>query len=212
MLRRDSILRTLGADWRERSSFEIGTEIFRRILDHPEGVEVARVDPERNLEDHVGFDDGRIRLAPAAMIEEIRRALSAPPGEDADYPFVLAAGLRTRWTANTIHRDPNWRKGRGPHCAINLSPADAAQLGISEGDRLRVSTPRGSVTLPARIDGKLLRGHLWMPNGFGMRVSAEGGGVHLDGANSNELTDIADRDPFTGVPHHRRVRCRIEKI
>jgi anaerobic selenocysteine-containing dehydrogenase len=213
MLRTDDVLRTLGAEWREKSPFEIGAELFRRILDHPEGVEVARVDPERNLEDNVAFEDGRIRLAPEAMIEEMRRAAATPPATDVDYPFVLAAGLRTRWTANTIHRDPNWRKGRGPHCALNLSPADATHLGIGEGDTLRVSTRRGSVTLPARIDGKLLAGHVWMPNGFGMRVGVDGGdGTQLDGANQNELTDVADRDPFTGIPHHRYVRCRIEKI
>jgi anaerobic selenocysteine-containing dehydrogenase len=212
-LRRDSVLRTLGAEWREKSSFEIGTELFRRILDHPEGVEVARIDPERNFEDHVGFEDGRVRLAPEAMIGEVRHAAAAPPASDGDYPFVLAAGLRTRWTANTIHRDPTWRKGRGPHCALNISPADATHLGIGEGDMLRISTRRGSVTLPARIDGKLLPGHVWMPNGFGMRVAVEGnGGTHLDGANQNELTDVADRDPFTGVPHHRHVRCRIERV
>jgi anaerobic selenocysteine-containing dehydrogenase len=212
MFRTDSVLRTLGAEWREKSPFEIGAELFRRILDHPEGVEFARVDPERNLEDNVGFEDGRVRLAPEAMIEEIRRAAATPPATDVDYPFVLAAGLRTRWTANTIHRDPNWRKGRGPHCALNLSPADATHLGVGEGDTLRISTRRGSVTLPARIDGKLLPGHVWMPNGFGMRVAADGGdGTHLDGANQNELTDVADRDPFTGIPHHRYVRCRIEK-
>jgi hypothetical protein len=27
----------------------------------------------------------------------------------------------------------------------------------------------------------------------------------------NEFTDTADRDPFTGIPHHRYVRCRVEK-
>jgi len=31
------------------------------------------------------------------------------------------------------------------------------------------------------------------------------------GGNHNELTDIADRDPFTGVPHHRYVQCRIDR-
>jgi hypothetical protein len=61
--------------------------------------------------------------------------------------------------------------------------------------------------MPAQIDTKLLAGHVWMPNGFGM-ISADG---HVQGANQNELTDVADRDPFTGIPHHRYVRCRIER-
>ncbi|TMA51056.1 MAG: hypothetical protein E6J76_10785 [Deltaproteobacteria bacterium] len=141
------------------------------------------------------------------MLDEIRRAVATPPRLDPDYPFVLAAGLRTRWTANTIQRDPTWRKGRGPHCALNLSPADARELGVGNGDRVHVSTRRGGLTLPAQIDPKLLPGHMWMPNGFGM--------VHdgvLDGVNQNELTDAADRDPFTGIPHHRHVQCRVERL
>jgi hypothetical protein len=27
----------------------------------------------------------------------------------------------------------------------------------------------------------------------------------------NELTDAHDRDPFTGIPHHKVIRCRIER-
>ncbi len=212
MLRFPSVLRTLGPEWAARSPFEAGAELFRRILDHPEGVEFARLSEETNLEDHVGFDDGRIRLAPAAMLAEIARAVATPPATDPAYPFVLAAGLRTRWTANTIHRDPAWRKGRGPHCALSVSPTDARGLGVRDGDPVRVATRRGTVMLPARVDPKLLPGHVWMPNGFGMSYPADGGGTSaVDGANQNELTDVTDRDPFTGIPHHRYVLCRVER-
>src|SRR5206468_3235468 len=156
MLRLPSVLRTLGPDWQARSPFEVAAELFRRILDHPEGVEIARIAEDTNLEDHLGFEDGRIRLAPEPMLGEIGRAVASPPAHDASFPFVLAAGLRTRWTANTIQRDPAWRKGRGPHCALNLSPADARDLGLRDGDRVHVATRRGAVTLPAQIDPKLL--------------------------------------------------------
>ncbi|MGH7822442.1 MAG: hypothetical protein ACREQ9_21995 [Candidatus Binatia bacterium] len=36
--------------------------------------------------------------------------------------------------------------------------------------------------------------------------------MEMQGANQNELTDVAHRDPFTGIPHHRYVLCRIERI
>jgi len=145
------------------------------------------------------------------MLKEIDRAVATPPAHDSSYPFVLAAGLRTRWTANTIQRDPSWRKGRGPHCALNLSPGDAKSLSVDDGDRVRISTRRGAVTLPVQVDAKLLDGHVWMPNGFGMESGADGR-LQIDGANQNELTDTADRDPFTAIPHHRYVRCRIERV
>ena len=208
MFRTASVLRTLGADWEGKMPFEIGAELFRRILAHPEGVEIARQQLETNFEDHLGFADRNVRLAPEPMMSEIRRAIASEPTVDAAFPLVMAAGLRTRWTANTIQRDPAWRKGKGPHCALNLSPADATTLGIRNGDTVRVATRRGSLMLPAQVDKKLMAGHVWMPNGFGM-VSADG---MVQGGNQNELTDTADRDPFTGIPHHRYVRCRVERV
>jgi anaerobic selenocysteine-containing dehydrogenase len=208
MFRTESVLRTLGPDWEGKMPFEIGAELFRRILAHPEGVEIARQRLETNFEDHLGFADRKVRLAPEPMMPEIRRAIASEAAVDAAFPLVMAAGLRTRWTANTIQRDPAWRKGKGPHCALNLSPDDAATLGIRDGDTVRVATRRGSLMLPAQVDRKLMAGHVWMPNGFGM-VSADG---MVQGGNQNELTDSTDRDPFTGIPHHRYVRCRVERV
>jgi anaerobic selenocysteine-containing dehydrogenase len=211
MLRTASVLRTLGSEWEARSPFEIAGELFRRILAHPEGVEVACQDENTNFEDHVGYEDKRVQLAPEPMLAEMKRAIATAPAHDPDYPLILGAGLRTRWTANTIQRDPSWRKGRGPHCALNLSPADAQHLGVRDGDAVRVSTRRGALTIPAQIDAKLLQGYVWMPNGFGNVFTAKGDSAAKPvGANSNELTDVADRDPFTGVPHHRYVQCRVE--
>jgi anaerobic selenocysteine-containing dehydrogenase len=212
MMRPAGVLRTLGAEWDGKSPFEMAAEVFRRILAHPEGVEVARAAEERNLADHIGFTDKRIRLAPEPMLAEIARAVESEPARDAEYPFVLASGLRTHWTANTIQRDPNWRKGRGPHCALHLSPSDAQRLGVENGQAVRVSTRRGAVTLPAAIDTHVGDGHVWFPNGFGMTYPAQGGdgGIELIGANMNEITDSADRDPISGCPHHRYVLCRVE--
>jgi formate dehydrogenase len=207
LFRPESVVRALGPEWEGKMPFELGTELFRRIIAHPEGVEVARQRLETNLADHLGFPDGKIRIAPEQILPEVRRAIATEPTIDPDFPLVMAAGLRTRWTANTIQRDPAWRKGKGPHCALNLSQTDATSLGIRDGDAVSVSTKRGTLTMPAHVDTKLMQGHVWMPNGFGM-VSSDG---MVTGANQNELTDVADRDPITGIPHHRYVRVRVER-
>ncbi len=211
--RRDSVLRTLGADWKEKGPFDLAMEIFRRILAHPEGVEIARtVDASENLDAHTGYEDKRIRLAPAEMLEEIARAIDTDLPTDPDYPFVLASGLRTQWNANTIQRDPSWRKGRGPHCALHLAPDDAEALGVATGDTVRIRTKRGEVTLPAEVDKKLQKGHVWMPNGFGMAYPDANGELVVQGANPNDLSDAADRDPITGCPHHKYTLCAVEKV
>src|SRR4029450_12803108 len=131
-----------------RPPFGVARGLFRRILAHPEGVEIARQRLETNFEDHLGFADRMVRVLPEPMVEELRRAIATEPTVDPAFPLVMAAGLRTGWAGNTIQRDPAWRKGKGPHCALNLSPADATALGIRDGDAVRVATNRGSLTMP----------------------------------------------------------------
>ena len=211
MARTDDVLRALGDEWKGKNPFELGEELFRRALAHPEGFVMATLDPSRNYEQHVGWDDKRVRLAIPEMLAELERALTTSR-ENADYPFVLSNGLRTRWTANTIQRDPSWRKGSGPHCPLSVHPDDATKLGLRDGDLAALETSRATVVLPVIIDDKLLPGQVSMPNGFGMIIRIDADGRPLtDGINGNELTDIADRDPFTGIPHHRYVRCRVAK-
>ena len=214
VVRQDAVARVLGSEWEDKSAFEVGVELYRRLLAHPEGIEVAELDVETNLAERIGFEDGKVRLLPQEITEEVERAITTKPTEDPEYPFVLASGLRTRWTANTIQRDPSWRKGRGPHCALNLSPGDAQRVGVIDGDRVRITTRRGQVELPAAVDKKLLDGHVWMPNGFGMIYPTEGNDAdpNLAGVNMNAYTDTADRDPFTGCPYHRFVPCQIERV
>ena len=62
---------------------------------------------------------------------------------DAEWPFVLAAGERRAFTANTIFRDPDWRK-KDREGSLRIHPDDAATLGLVDGSRARVITKAGS--------------------------------------------------------------------
>lgn len=211
MGRHQAVLRVLGDEWADKSPGDIAEELFRLILAHPEGVEIARVSLENNLTDHILFDDKKVRLFPQEIAAELDRAIADQGSVDADFPFVLGSGLRTRWTANTIQRDPSWRKGSGALCELHISADDADQLGLVPGQMARVETRRGALDLPVSVDKNLkVPGYVWMPNGFGVQYaeSLEEDPV-LVGANCNEITDTADRDPFTGCPHHRLVRVKV---
>ena len=65
------------------------------------------------------------------------------PGTDEQYPFVLSAGERRSFTANTILRDPTWRK-RDAAGALRVAIDDAERLGATTGDRVRVTTRRAT--------------------------------------------------------------------
>ena len=212
-LRRDAVVATLGEDWNKADVYELGCEMWRRVIESPGGVEIARLDRQRNLEENIGWEDGKIRLLPVGIVDELRRAVQSRPASDPEYPIRLAAGLRTRWTANTIQREPAWRKGKGSDCTLHLSAADAERLSLGEGNLARVSTRTGSVTLAVEIDKSVAEGNAWIPNGYGMwRPGSDPEEAELVGINMNELTDVTDRDPISGCPHHKSIDCRIESV
>jgi anaerobic selenocysteine-containing dehydrogenase len=211
--RREAVLNTLGQQWRDCDQYELGCELWRRIVDHPEGVEIARLDRTTNLADNLGWGDGKIRLLPEGIVSELRRAITSEPFSEPDYPLVLSAGVRTRHTANTIQRDPAWRKGKGSKCTLHMSAADLADYGLEDGDRVRVATVAGEVELPVEADKNLRPGFVWIPNGYGMwKPGTEPHSGDLDGVNINELTDAKDRDPISGCPHHKHTLCLVEKL
>ena len=53
-----------------------------------------------------------------------------------------------------------------PEPWVELHPDDAADHGIGEGDLVRVESTRGSVTVPARLDGHR-RGEVFLPFHYG---------------------------------------------
>ncbi|WP_438006221.1 molybdopterin-dependent oxidoreductase [Sorangium sp. So ce321] len=209
---RNDVLRSLPPGEKPAQPWELGARLFQRLLENPGGVEIARLDPAKNLETYCTFRDGRVRLALPEMLREVDRALRAVPAELGDFPFTLYTGERLWWNSNTIHRDPAWRKGKGPHCVLRIHPDDAKAVGVQSGDRVRVETHAGHLEVPCGLDDRLQIGHVSLPHGFGqLYPDPATGALREDGVNVNILTDAKDRDPFTGVPHHKHVPCRLRR-
>jgi len=146
------------------------------------------------------------------LLEELAAAADeAVPARNDAYPFVLAAGERRGTTANTIYRDPSWRK-KDRDGALRMSPGDAESLGIESGDRVRVTTKRGSVEVCIEVSDSLREGHITLPNGLGLEYPDERGERLVHGAPPNELTSSEDRDWLAGTPWHKHVRARVEAL
>ena len=146
------------------------------------------------------------------MLEELDAlATESAPGGSADFPFVLSAGERRSFTANTIFRDPSWRK-RDAAGSLRISPVDAEGLGVVDGALVRVTTKRGSVTAAVEVNDVMQPGHISLPNGLGLDYPAEDGASVVTGAAPNELTASEDRDWIAGTPWHKHVPARLEPV
>lgn len=198
----------------QRAGFDSADALFDAVLRSPSGV-VFTVDDHTETFNRILHTDGRVHLAIDALLDELRGlAAEDPTVVDPEWPFVLAAGERRSFTANTIYRDPTWRR-QDAAGALRVSPVDAERLGLVDGDRARVTTPRGSADAVVEVSDTLLPGHASLPNGLGVSYPSteeDGGRSVVTGVAPNELTSSADRDWFAGTPHHKHVRARIEAV
>jgi anaerobic selenocysteine-containing dehydrogenase len=207
------VLMTAPADFREnaaRAGFEPGMDqgdrLFQALLDHPEGLWVGKVDPEQNFK-AIQTPSGKIEVYILELEEATKnlnaeseaKELAMPP----EFPLILNAGRHTRYNINTSMRGQEWNKGKRA-CTVTVHPADAASMGLSDGQKVKVTTAAGSESGELQVSDQIRSGTVLIPHGFGLIYGDE-----VYGINVNRLTQTTHRD-WLGTPLHRFVPCRVE--
>jgi formate dehydrogenase len=194
-----------------RAGHADGDALFDAILAGRSGITFT-LDEYEDAFSYVAHADKRIAIEIPELLEELRALADEQPGwTTAELPFVLAAGERRSNTANTIIRDPAWRK-RDPEGALRLSPQDAERLGLQTGGRARITTAAGSADAFVEVTDAMLPGHVSLPNGLGLGYPGEDGDEVVTGVPANELTSLEWRDPLAGTPWHKHVPARVEAL
>jgi formate dehydrogenase len=187
----------------------LGENLFDAIVSSRSGVTFT-ADSYEDAWRYVDRPDHKISLVIPELLDELVSLKDeAPPADDPEYPFVLTCGSRRAFSANTIFRNPDWRKS-DREGALYMSPADAATLGVSDGVRVMLSTKRGRAEVLVEVNDTLQPGHISLPNGYGVSFPDENGRPVVVGVAPNELTASEDRDWLTGTPWHKHVRARVE--
>ena len=108
---------------------------------------------------------------------------------------MLSAGERRGFSANTIVRDPSWRK-KDKEGALRIHPNDASDLGIVDGGRVRITTEGGEAVAVAEVNDSVQPGYVSLPNGYGLSYSPAGGNSEVVGVAPNpiDLNTLARRN------------------
>ena len=187
----------------------MGEDVFKTILDRPEGIWIGRLDPEKNMQ-RIRNEDGRVNVLIPELAEWVRGIDAQSESEalkaDAQYPFVLCAGRHMDMNANTLMRDPAWNKDRRA-CTLAMHPKDADVSGFEDKQIVKITTEAGTVDIELEVTDATRPGQVIIPHGFGLEYDGE-----VYGANVNRLTKNTHRDHVAGTPHHRYVLCRVEAI
>ncbi len=191
-----------------RAGYRDGNALFDAICDNPSGI-VFTADAWEDVWDYVRRPDQRFTIAIPELLDELRTLADSEPGRAVDdaFPFVLSAGERRSYTANTIIRDPSWRRRDGGG-SLRINPGDAARLGLANGDLARIVTEGGSAQATVELTDTLQAGHVSLPNGLGVDHPEH----RRSGVAPNELTSLRLRDPIAGTPWHKHVPARIEAV
>ncbi len=193
----------------EGEGFALGEALFDRILTSASGL-VFTEDVYDDTFARLAYPDKLIRLTIPELVDELEGLRDEPDvPADPDFPLVLSAGERRSGTANTIFRDPSWRK-QDREGALRVHPDDAGRIGLADGGRARLTTRRGSAEVVVEISDGLQPGYVSLPNGLGLSYPGEDGRDVVSGVAPNDLTSTGDRDWLAGTPHHKHVPARLE--
>jgi anaerobic selenocysteine-containing dehydrogenase len=111
---------------------------------------------------------------------------------------LLLVSRRQHEVYNSVgHRLPALARKR-PYNPVYIHPADAAMLGVENGDRVRIATARAEVFGQAELADDIRQGVVSVAHGF-PNQREQGPGI-AGTSTSALLDDEIDYDPFSGLP------------
>lgn len=191
--------------------YALGEALFKKVLTSRSGTLISI----HQFEDHwnlIRHKDRKVHLSIPLLLDwldELPTQVAEEAKQKKEYPFYLIAGERRSYNANTILRNPEWRK-TDKEGALKIHPEDAAKLQIATGDLVTCSSEVGSIQITAKVTDELPVGILSMPNGYGLSYPGEDSPQRL-GALTNWLTSTGNCDPLAKTPFHKQVAVKLEK-
>jgi formate dehydrogenase major subunit len=202
------IARRLGQDWHYEGAEQAWDEL-RSLSPMHAGMSFARLEELGGIqwpcydENDPGaqFLHGRLweqpargELAPLSVVEH------APPVDTLteEFPIRLTTGRRLD-SYNTGVQSGGYSSPLRKRESLGLSPEDVDRLGVEDGERVLVSSRRGSVEAPVAIDPSLRPGLAFMTLHF------------PDEVETNILT-IDATDPKSGTAEFKASAIRVDKL
>ncbi len=114
-----------------------------------------------------------------------------------DYPFLLTTGRRVQhYHTGTMTRKSPMLESLSPEELIELHPADAQEIGVNDGDYIRVETRRGHIVARATVTDRVQKRTIF-------------GTFHYWEACCNELTGAGELDPVCGIPEYKISAAKV---
>jgi formate dehydrogenase major subunit len=202
------LARRLGHDWGQPSAERVWNEV-RTLSPMHAGMSYARLEASRGLqwpcydENHPGelflhsrlwewpLKGPRVAFVPVEHDPPVERL-------SPEFPLRLTTGRRLD-EFNTGVQTSGYRSPLRRGESIDMAPDDAARLGVREGEVVRVSSRRGTVEVPVRLDDGLRPGLTFMT-------------LHFPDDVATNLLTIDATDPKSGTAEFKATAIRVERL
>jgi anaerobic selenocysteine-containing dehydrogenase len=168
-----------------------------KLVDQPHGVDLGAI--QSALPDVLTTSSGKLELFPAQIAEDLAR-LRADLTRTIEADEMRLIGRRTVRSNNSwMHNVPVLVRGRD-RCTLQINPADAERLGLTDGELAKVTSRVGSLEAPLEVTDEIRAGVVSLPHGYGHDQPGSGLSIasKTPGVNSNRLTDDLPMDVLSG--------------
>jgi formate dehydrogenase major subunit len=202
-----AIAQRMGLDWQYTHPKDVFNEM-KQAMSSLDNLTWERLQAEQSVTypcpapDHPGNDvvfkdafpiaGGKGKFVPADIVEPDERP-------DQEYPVILTTGRQLEhWHTGSMTRRAPVLDSLEPAAVATLCRAELEKIGAKAGDKIRVSTRRGSIELLAREDSDMPAGLIFIPFSF---VEAA----------ANELTNPV-LDPVGKIPEFKFCAAKLELV
>ena len=119
---------------------------------------------------------------------------------DADYPFVLTTGrVLYHWHGGEMTRRAKGLLEVYPQSLVEISPDDAAKLGLRENSQVRVKSRRGEMVAQAIVTDRVSPGVIFA-------------NFHFPGTQNVNRVTIGALDPIAKIPEYKVCAVAVEAV
>jgi anaerobic selenocysteine-containing dehydrogenase len=135
---------------------------LKKLKANPNGINFGPMIPQ--VPDVLGTSDGKIRLAPQYLLDDLPRLaarLKRAPDE-----LVLVSRRHLRSNNSWLHNVGPLMKGKD-RCTLLMHDDDAKRRELQTGDLVTVTSSGGHIDVPVEVTDAIMRGVVSMPHGWG---------------------------------------------
>ena len=184
----------------------------------PHGIRLADNSGDNYLGQRVVTKNGHVQLAPPDFVLAVQQRVArcfVQDQQEITEPVFRLITKRERFSHNSwAHNHASYIKGERHSNYLYMHPADAAKLGLQDGELAQVTSAAGSVTVPVHLTDDMMPSAVALPHGWGhQHYAGQSIAATTTGVNANVLAaDGPDAiEPLSGMVQFNGIRVRISK-